>query len=517
MTRQQTNGISRRQFLGGGVALSLGTLLPQQADAAPDPGYRVVGWTGDEYELPHKARDGWDPGPPKVVGKHDVVVVGAGIAGMTAAYKLRDTDLRVLELASGIGGTAKSSQTKGREFNIGSAYFTGIEGERGELYAEIGLKPVHVGSPADSWLYRGRWIDNPYEDHSIATMPKDLQQAIRGLRDAIRAMLKGKDFPENPWERSSKKALQLDRISFGEWLKPYAHPDLMLFVDSYCLSAMGTLAKDVSAFGGLNFYSEVVEELAYAYPEGNYAIVKALAAGVEKAGKDRIHRGCMVTKVVPLADDRARVCYVQQGKSLALEAKRVVLAVPYFVASRTIEGLAASQRYALNSQRYCSYIVANLVLDKPFGARAYDHWIPSVRAIQDAIPVDRVEQRIGKPRPPEEGQIVSCFCPCRHPIVGRWRMMTQSPAALAKPIVAAFERAYPGSRAHLREVHMTRWGHAFIINRPGMVTRWLPNLRKQIGPIHLAHSDGQALPAVESSTHEAFQAARWVRSRWKRR
>ncbi len=511
-------GISRRQLLGGGAALALGGFFPgPAAAAAPAPGYKVVGWTGDGFELPHKAlRDGWNPGPPKVVGKHDVVIVGAGISGLTAAHKLRDTDLRVLELGAQIGGNAQSSQIGGREFNIGSAYFTGVEGDQGQLWDELGLKPVHVDAPTDAWLYRGRWVDNPYGEEVIATLPAGLRQAMGALRKAIVDLLKGKDFPETPYPKASPRALALDRIPFATWLKPYAHPELMAFIDSYCLSAMGDTAAGVSAFGGLNFYSEVVEEVAYAFPEGNHGVVKALLASVEKAGAGRVQRGCMVTRIERAGEDGARVCYVQGGKPLALQARRVVLAVPYFVAARLLQGLSDAQRYALGCQHYASYIVANLVLDGPREARAYDMWTPSVKAVQDVISVDRVERKLGREVAEGQGAIFTCFCPCKGAVMGRYRMIAASAEAHAVPIVKAFEAAFPGSAARLREVHMTRWGHCFIRNRPGMYTRWLPNLDKQLGPVHLAHSDGQGLPAVESSTQEAIRAADWVRGRFRR-
>ena len=78
---------------------------------------------------------------------------------------------------------------------------------------------------------------------------------------------------------------------------------------------------------------------------------------------------------------------------------------------------------------------------------------------------------------------------------------------MARPIVEAFLKLHPEARAHLKHVHVTRWGHAIIINRPGLVTRWLPRVQKQVGPIYLASSDGQALPAMETSTMEAMDAS----------
>jgi protoporphyrinogen oxidase len=518
--RAQEGAVGRRNFLEAGLALAAGGISLDLAPAFAAPagaGYAVSGFSGDEPEPAHKiVRDALAAKSPAPSEKHEVVIVGAGLAGMTAAVKLRRLDTLVLETAKEIGGTARAGRLGPHEFNIGAAYFTGVEGEIGKLWDEVGLKLTPVDQPNDRWLLGGKWIEKPWHDEGILSTPPAVQRAMLGMKKAMVALEKGPDFPQNPYHLSTPRALALDKITFAEWIKPWAHPDLYAFVDAYSYSALGASAKTVSAYGALNFYVEFMGSI-YAFPEGNYRLVRELAATFDKAGAGRVRKGCTVYRIVPEADGRARVCYVQNGEARAVLAKRVVLAAPFLVASRLITGLSAAQRYALNAGGYAAYFVLNMIFDRVVNHHAFDSWVPAAHVFDDFIATTWPDsKRHAQLLAQNAGQVISLFAPCRRPVLGRWRMLTQRPDAVARPIVEAWLRLNPQARPHLKHVHVTRWGHAIIINRPGMVTKWLPKLKKQIGPIHLAHSDGQGLPAVESSTQEAMEAARKILAGWKR-
>jgi len=129
--------ISRRDFLNG-VALSIGNvLIPPSALAFGEPGYApekvsgyyppaLTGMRGNHdgtFTYAHKLRDGesWtELGKAEVTGEsYDLVVVGAGISGLAAAYfyrKMARNNGRILILDNhdDFGGHAKRN-----EFRVG--------------------------------------------------------------------------------------------------------------------------------------------------------------------------------------------------------------------------------------------------------------------------------------------------------------------------------------------------------------------------------------------------------------
>src|ERR687894_320315 len=88
----------------------------------------------------------------------DVVVVGAGIAGLSAAWELRDTDVRVLEPTDRIGGRLKSEPREPYWLNFGGHVIGGDETETGRLLRETGVAPVELPGVLSGLSMNGRLV-----------------------------------------------------------------------------------------------------------------------------------------------------------------------------------------------------------------------------------------------------------------------------------------------------------------------------------------------------------------------
>lgn len=523
--KEKKNGmvIGRRDLFKMGLFMGLGGLLPgckNSGSTVSNPvwsgplnpdikniNYKVSGWFGNNYEIAHKFRDGFSPPEPEPDEKKELVVIGAGLSGLIASYKLRDRDLLILETEKEFGGNAKSLEWEGKPFNIGSAYFVDTSGDYGALWEELKINPQEVHSPADTWIMGSEFVEEPWAEETIKILKKpELQKKMAAFREALVEIVDGDDFPTTPCEDSSEKSLELDRITFAEWAKPYLTEELKGFLDAYCYSAMGTSSDVVSAFGGINFYSEVVGTIC-TKSDGNSHIAKALYKGIEEAGANRLRNSAYVYRVKQNINGTVTVYYFMNDEARAVEAKKVIISAPYFVAGKIIDGLSPGQAYALGFPEYGSYMTVNLRFNKVVSFNSYDTWIPAGQIFTDFIPIGWQEKNPNLAKT-GECQIITCFAPYMQPVMGRCHMMMEEKEKIAESVVMTFEKLCPGSREHLEEVYLTRWGHAIIINQTHMFTKWLPRVEKKIGSIYLAHSDGQCLPAVETAVSEALWAAR---------
>ena len=74
----------------------------------------------------------------------DVVVVGGGIAGLAAAWRLRDLDVLVLDAADRLGGRIRSEPRGDVWLNFGAHVFGGPGSATGRLIAESGAHAAQV-------------------------------------------------------------------------------------------------------------------------------------------------------------------------------------------------------------------------------------------------------------------------------------------------------------------------------------------------------------------------------------
>jgi len=118
--------IARRDFLNGVAVTALGLAAASSAQAAPQDGGsyyppELTGLRGSHpgsFEVAHSLRDGkfWESAPPPVPGEdaYDLVIVGAGISGLSAAhfYRAQKPGARILILDNhdDFGGHAKRNE-----------------------------------------------------------------------------------------------------------------------------------------------------------------------------------------------------------------------------------------------------------------------------------------------------------------------------------------------------------------------------------------------------------------------
>ena len=116
----------------------------QSAHAAPQV-------EGEHFEICHEVRDGHAFDLPAPTRKVEVVIVGAGSAGLSAAYFLRGKDFLLLEKEDHFGGNAYQEEFEGQPFATGSAYaFRGDQGDQLSPKSASNFSPSTIPIPPSS-------------------------------------------------------------------------------------------------------------------------------------------------------------------------------------------------------------------------------------------------------------------------------------------------------------------------------------------------------------------------------
>lgn len=178
----------------------------------------------------------------------DVVIVGAGPSGLSAAWRLQKAgfSVAVLEARDRVGGRTWTNQIDGATLEIGGQWVSPDQTVLIDLLDELGLETfsryregesVYVSPEGRRTRYTGELF--PVSEHTAAEMEK-----LTVLLDELAAEIGA----EQPW--AHPKARELDTISFYHWLRQNSDDEeacncIGLFI------AGGMLTKPAHAFSVL--------------------------------------------------------------------------------------------------------------------------------------------------------------------------------------------------------------------------------------------------------------------------
>jgi monoamine oxidase len=285
--------------------------------------------------------------------RHDVVVVGAGLAGLSAARDLANagTDVVVLEARNRPGGRVEQTTlADGRLVQLGGEVVGPFHEAYTGLVAELGLtlEPSFPQLPGEDTfvLTTGRAIGDDFPF---------LSEADRASYDAANeafARLAATVDPDDPW--SHPDAEQLDRLSVGAWLREMgatsnavrARDLAMLALSAESVertSLLSDLRKEAAA-GAKGFYDYETWE-CQRVAEGSATVALKMA---EQLGH-RIRYATPVTRVH--IDGTSSHVVTASGERFDCEA--VVSAVPVGPLRRiAIEGVSRERLDSLDRQRH---------------------------------------------------------------------------------------------------------------------------------------------------------------------
>ena len=508
--------LTRREFLAGAAGaagyFALHNALPGFVFAATDFGTPTGVWGGSEPGYCHDmVRDGGTIPAPASRRRVEVCIVGGGLAGLAAAYRLRDTDLVLLEHLGRTGGHAVRGRWKDVSYAECAAYFVEPEPPLDAFYTEMKFPIRKIKEPSDGALVEGKFIVDIFGTGAgKLPFPDEARRDFMRMRRDMEKLLKSNDFPNMPIEESTPVARRLDRLTLADWLlkEQKYHPAVKIFVDLYCRSALGApSAEHLSAFAGLNFWAG---EFAprYTFPGGNAVAAEMLHAAVEAAGKGRIVNPATAVSVEP-GEKSVAVTYLdREGKAHLVEAKTAILACPKFVAHRILKGIPQDQEAAMRELTYGSYVVANVLCSSAITEASYDTWT-NAAPFTDFIVADWVTRSGPAHRAKTKHQVISVYWPTAYDHESPLR--DGSYAAYRDGAVAGLDKLFPGAAKKVVDVRLTRWGHALCHGKPGWYTERSPVAKKPVGRVLFAHSDNQGLPSFESALVEGLETGKKAR------
>lgn len=292
----------------------------------------------------------------------DVVIVGGGIAGLSAAWRLRHWDMVLLESEARVGGRVRSERRGPYFLNWGGHVYAGGNSSTSWLLNDTGVDSVAVPGSLSGLamngklLLKGRIESYPFR----IPMPWSSRVGIMktgakvGLAVAKYAKIVGLREGEDEATRQQRVYNFMNDRSFADYVGALPQDVEALFRPTVTRSAADL--DEISAGAGVGYFSlvwNIGAGLSQSIIGGPSTLTESIAAALG----DRLQREATVDEIVNKKNSVV-VRYRRHGVETEVEARCVVLATPATVSHRIAVDLDRDVRDALSKIVYGPYVAA---------------------------------------------------------------------------------------------------------------------------------------------------------------
>ena len=298
----------------------------------------------------------------------DAVVIGGGIAGLAAAWDLRNRDVVVLESTGRLGGRIRSEPREPYWLNLGAHVFSGPGSATGRLVADVGVESVPVPGHLVALELNGKLLVGGRPELYPLRLPLRgaervaLARAGARLRIAVaRYERVAKPRPgESPADTRRRLLAHGDEQTFSEWLGELPGDADLMFRATVTRSTAEP--EEITAGAGTGYFA-LVWSSGSGLSRNIVGGAGTLIAGIAAELGDRVTHDAEVLEVVP-EGELVRVRYRQAGAERELRARHAIVATKAFDAARLIRDLPADTGSALNAIPYGPTVVMAMLTNE---------------------------------------------------------------------------------------------------------------------------------------------------------
>lgn len=442
-SQQHTASWSRRDFLKT-ISLALATIPLRPA--------LTLAQTGAAKFFSRK----------KTARPKEVIIIGAGLAGLSAGYELLHAGHKVTILEA-------RNRPGGRVFTQREAFADGLYAECGAEWVESNHEYLlryidEFGLP----LYRGSFRENEQEGLQYSPRARKTHERLEETTKQIQ-----------PFEHRNPSLPELDKLSFYEFLKQMdAPPEMIEQMQRQISGLMAINIESISALHMLNEFALPEAPASFRVAGGNDQVPQALAQRL----RAQIYYARPVVKIAHEAKG-ATVTFLEHGKAQTMSGEHVIIAAP-FTCVRKMEltpALSAEKMKAINTLAYGQILKAPLQFRERFWLSYEQEARKSLQNMIGSV----YESTGGQPGP---RGILLAYIPDKSGM----EMASLAPEQRVEKILAKVAEIHPEAPKYFEGGYAKWWqedpwaGGTYAYFRPNEITSVRTMIAAREGRIHFA-------------------------------
>ncbi|MFD7505933.1 protoporphyrinogen/coproporphyrinogen oxidase [Streptomyces sp. NPDC059850] len=387
----------------------------------------------------------------------DVVIVGGGIAGLSAGWRLRHWDTLVLESEGRVGGRIRSERRGPYWLNWGGHVYAGGNSSTAWLLRDTGIDSTPVTGSLAGLAMNGKLLLNGRVESYPFRIPMPWSARAGMMKAGAKVALAVAKYARivrlRPGEDEAARqrrvyAFMNDR-SFKDFIGDLPEDAEALFKPTVTRSSADI--DQLSAGAGVGYFS-LVWNIGAGLSQSILGGPSTLTEGIAAALSDRVRRNAAVDEIVQKKGSVV-VRYRQDGVAQEVEARCVVLATPATVSHRIAVDLDRDVREALSKIVYGPYVSAAFLTDETERQKwdgAYAIATPK-RSFNVLLNMSNIARGLEPERRP--GSSVMAFSPGT---LAR-SLLERDDDDIRRTYLADLDQVLPGCADHVVEAEVQRW------------------------------------------------------------
>lgn len=395
--------------------------------------------------------------------RRDVVIVGGGVAGLAAAWRLRDRDVLLLESEDRLGGRAKSVPRDELWLNFGAHLFSGRGSAIHELVCASGLEDALLDVPGtkSGVFFKGKSYIPSRAELLPFVLPLSVRERIAlaqtGLR--LRAGVRAWHRAQAPHAGETEDA-RYARISAFESQRTFQQflGRMPASVDAIFRCATRRSAgepDELSAGAGLSLFGTIWVGKESDSQGSSHRNISGGSGRLGEAARTWLgDSASLKTDVLSIEqrDDDAVVTIRRDGTETQIVARRVIVAVPAPVASKLVRGLPAEVERSLASVSYGPFVSMGVLLGGE-GPMPWDDLYALATPSMEFNMLFNHANPLASRSPKPAGGSMMCYAAAGPAS----ELLGLEPSQIEQRFLADLYRIYPSMRRLVRETIVQKW------------------------------------------------------------